>query len=229
MRRQPFATLIRDTCWKLQGFIVIYLLAFLISEALTVSFPLVVMGCHGLVVTTLYFHAASMRSRWIGRMFVTLSLAPLFRIVMLMLPLVHYPFYFWYLAAGVPLFLAAFLVVPFTRTQLWMPALRLHDWALRITFSLGGIGLGILDFLILRPTALTNPIAPCAVLPPLNSDYLSITGILILLFMILLKELASASNSIAATRRGKLLNTGIAPLLIAFLWVALSRITVLLK
>ena len=58
---------------------------------------------------------------------------------------------------------------------------------------------------------------------------LVIIGILVLLALLVQKELASASDGPRAARLSKLVNIGIAPLLIAFVLVIISKVTQVLK
>jgi hypothetical protein len=57
----------------------------------------------------------------------------------------------------------------------------------------------------------------------------AIIGIIILLFLLIQKELSSASNNERAIRLSKLLNIGIAPLLIAFVLIVVSKVAAILK
>jgi hypothetical protein len=56
-----------------------------------------------------------------------------------------------------------------------------------------------------------------------------IIGILLLLFFLVQKELTSASENERTTRLSKMLNIGIAPLLIAFVLVVISKVAAVLK
>lgn len=57
----------------------------------------------------------------------------------------------------------------------------------------------------------------------------TIIGILILLLLLVQKELTSASDSERAARLSKMVNIGIAPLLIAFVLIVVSKIASVIK
>lgn len=54
-------------------------------------------------------------------------------------------------------------------------------------------------------------------------------GIVVLLFLLVQKELTSSSDNEPAVRLSKVLNIGIAPLLIAFVLVVISKVVEVLK
>lgn len=57
----------------------------------------------------------------------------------------------------------------------------------------------------------------------------AIVGIIVLLGLLIQKELVSTSNSDRAKRLGKALNIGIYPLIIAFVFVVISKVMEVLK
>ena len=66
-------------------------------------------------------------------------------------------------------------------------------------------------------------ITPSTIAATSHSSSLALIGILILLALIVLKELAYASESLRAQRLGKHLNIAIIPLLVVFGQVVVSR------
>ena len=86
----------------------------------------------------------------------SLALAPLVRLLSLSLPLIKFPFVYWYALVGVPLFIAAFLtarVIGLSRAQMGM---TVNKPFLQILIGLTGLGLGYIEYLILHPDPLSE-------------------------------------------------------------------------
>lgn len=134
-----------------------YLVAIAAAEAVTtLSIPQLGMTLHGLLLVTIVLHAALFARGPQLRFLITLMLAPLIRLMSLSLPLPRFPFVYWYVVIGVPLFLAVFLtmrVVGFTGSKI---GLTMRAWFSQIIFGLTGLGLGYIEYLILRPEPLVE-------------------------------------------------------------------------
>src|SRR5437870_4019837 len=88
---------------------VLYLLALAVAEALTtLALEPIGLVLHGILLVGLTIHAALDTQPTQQRLLLTLTLAPLIRLLSLSLPLVNFPQVYWYLIVGGPLFLAAF-------------------------------------------------------------------------------------------------------------------------
>ena len=144
-------------------FPVIYLLAIALAEALTVFWkPQAGMALHGAILAAVLLHATIFSKGGQQKFLATLALAPLIRMMSLMLPLLKIPFIYWYAAVGAPLFLAAFLVARVFGVKL--PRLKrgtrtssnVRSLGLQAVIALSGLGLGLLEYLILKPTPLTS-------------------------------------------------------------------------
>jgi membrane protease YdiL (CAAX protease family) len=135
--------------------LLLYLVLITLAETLTTLFvPTAGVLCHALVLAGLFIHGALSRNNIFRSMLVTLSLAPLIRIISLSMPLQNYIFYIWYLLIGAPLLLSAFLVARYTEIRPEDIGLRLSGWPLQLLFGLSGFGLGYMEYLILRPKPL---------------------------------------------------------------------------
>ena len=100
-------------------------------------------------------HAALASERRLQRLIFSLTLAPLIRLVSLSLPLVNFPFAYWYMIVGAPLLLAAIVAARVVGVNRKMAGVILgRHWFLQILIGLSGLGLGYLEYKILRPEPL---------------------------------------------------------------------------
>lgn len=117
----------------------------LVSPQLGQLAHVVLLGClvlHGAIGTYL-------PSR---RLALALALAPLIRVLSLGLPLLRFPQIAWYPLVALPLLLAAGLIIrqlELTRRDL---GLRLHNPALQLLLVPLGVGLGVIEYVILLPS-----------------------------------------------------------------------------
>jgi len=89
-----------------------------------------------------------------GRFYLALILAPLIRLLSLVLPMSNIPMIFRYFAVSVPLFLAAFSVARLSGYRLRDIALSPGRWYIQLAIALVGLPMGTIEYLILRPQAL---------------------------------------------------------------------------
>jgi len=135
----------------------LYLVALTVAESLaTIIAPVFGLVLHALLLVAVIVHAALFSEANRRRFLTVFALIPLIRLMSLMLPLPNYPFIYWYGLVGAPLLLAAFV----TQNSL---GIRSHDVGLngryplfQLLVGLTGIGLGYVEYIILRP----NPLAP---------------------------------------------------------------------
>ncbi|HTX90119.1 MAG TPA: CPBP family glutamic-type intramembrane protease [Anaerolineales bacterium] len=144
----------------LQTWLGLYFSAIALAEILTSIVKTLSLGLilHGIVLLLLVVHSALVVSRREQRLFLTLAFAPLIRMVSLSIPLKGIPQIYWYMIVGIPLFLAGFLVMryaDFDRREIGFSGRR---WPWQILIGVGGIGLGYLEYSILRPKPLISQI-----------------------------------------------------------------------
>jgi CAAX protease family protein len=165
----------------------VYLGLITLAEAITnLSVPQAGLALHGVILCVLLTHAALADKR-VGRRFLFgLALAPLIRLLSLSMPLVKFPFVYWYLVVGAPLFLAAFVAARVSGLQRGMLGLNarqlLHSGRLPIQglVGLSGLGLGYLEYWILTP----DPLASA-----LRLDLIWMPALILLVFTGFLEEL----------------------------------------
>jgi len=132
-----------------------YLTALTVAESLTtLTVPQVGLILHGLLLATLILHAALFARGAQQRFLISLTLAPLIRLMSLSLPLPKFPFVYWYALVGVPLFLATFLAIRVTGFKSAHIGLNGRALPWQLVVGLTGLGLGYVEYLILRPTPL---------------------------------------------------------------------------
>lgn len=143
-----------------------YLIGLTLAEALTVLYePRIGLTLHGLLLLALLAHGASADDVRRRRFFFALSLAPLIRLLSMSLPLSGRPLVEWYLAIGVLLFAAVYFTFRVTELGSDRLGLNFKRWPLQVAFGLTGIGLGWVEYQILRPQPLVDEFAWQALWP----------------------------------------------------------------
>jgi membrane protease YdiL (CAAX protease family) len=130
----------------------VYLALIALAELVTTfAEPQVGLTLHGGLLVILLLHAALASGQPYHRLLVSLSLAPLIRMLSLSLPLVGFPLLYWYLVISVPLFVAVILMVRvlgFSREQL---GLTIRKIPVQFLVVLTGVAFGLVEYFILRP------------------------------------------------------------------------------
>jgi membrane protease YdiL (CAAX protease family) len=134
-----------------------YLLLIAAAE-LIVTFvePRVGLAIHGGVLIVLLIHSALASGHSYHGLLVSLSLAPLIRMVSLSMPLVEFPILLWYLIISVPLFAATMLAarnLGFSWDEL---GIAVRKVPVQILVGATGLLLGAVEYYILRP----DPLVP---------------------------------------------------------------------
>jgi uncharacterized protein len=130
----------------------VYLAAITVAELLTfVVNPYAGQLVHALLLVALLLHGALGRGESQRKLALGLTLAPLTRLLSLSLPLLSLPQIAWYPVVAAPLLLGVWVI---TR-QLQLPraslGLRPTNMVLELMLAAGGLGLGLIEYLILKP------------------------------------------------------------------------------
>ncbi|MFN2144199.1 MAG: lysostaphin resistance A-like protein, partial [Anaerolineales bacterium] len=96
----------------------------------------------------------------------SLSFAPLIRIISFTTPLATFPQVYWYAVVGAPLLLAEFALIRNTGLKNRQIGLRVGNLPVQLLISLVGIGLGYLEYLILKPKPLVADFTFEAIIGP---------------------------------------------------------------
>jgi membrane protease YdiL (CAAX protease family) len=160
-------TLLRSPFSTIWGIAVLYLLFLTLAEALTnLIEPRAGVFTHGVVLVALLLHSSRLTHGAQRRFLLVLTLAPLIRILSLSLPLPSFPYVYWYLVVGVPLFIAAFIAARAGKMNKGMVGLKFGSIPVQILIGATGVLLGTLEYLILRPAPLVAEFSWQLVLVP---------------------------------------------------------------
>ena len=161
-----------------------YLVAIGLAEVITALVnPMLGVICHIAIFGNLLIQAGLNRNPWERGFFLSLSIAPLIRIVSLGMPLAYFREEWWYLLTSIPLFATSFVVIrniPLNRHEIGFQLPSLKHWPLTILVALSGIPLGAIEFTILHP-------AP--IVPSMSFDGVAIASMILLVGTGLIEEL----------------------------------------
>ena len=131
----------------------LYLAAVTLAELVTnLVDPRLGLVLHGVSLLAMLVHATLTTRRGLQRLIFSLTLAPLIRLVSLSLPLVNFEFAYRYMIVGAPLLLAAFVAGQVVKVNFRMAGVvSSRAWRTQFLVGLSGLGLGYLEYLILRP------------------------------------------------------------------------------
>jgi membrane protease YdiL (CAAX protease family) len=135
--------------------ILTYIVAVAVAEILGVYLNVVVGVIAELIlIIMLVLHCSYRGSLPYQRVLTVLLLAPLLRILSVMLPIPQIPKIYWYVLAGTPLLIAAALTVRLLGLRNSQLGLEVRFKAPQAVIALSGLPLSVAGFLILRPEAL---------------------------------------------------------------------------
>jgi membrane protease YdiL (CAAX protease family) len=135
----------------------IYLIALAIAESVTTFYhPQVGLVIHGMLLVILFLHASLVKVKVQQRFLYTLAIAPLIRLLSLSMPLAGFTITYWYAIIGLPLLLSASLVFRMTGYKPAEIGITTTKLPLQLIIGLTGIGLGWVEYQILKPTPLVQ-------------------------------------------------------------------------
>lgn len=144
-----------------------YLLLLTLAEGVTTLVdPQAGMLLHAVALVALLVHGSLVHKGALRRMLITLTLAPLVRLLSLSIPLAKLglPLIYWYLIIGAPLFLAAFVAGRVTDLGGNRIGWSVGFWPQQLLLGSTGLLLGYVEYLILRPGPLAEYLSPIDVL-----------------------------------------------------------------
>lgn len=136
----------------------VYLAAITFAEILTTIPPVAGIGLmlHAILLVVLILHSAFNPEPRLRRVYLSLVLAPLIRLLSLSIPLKDIPMMYWYLLVGAPLFISIGMIVRYGAFEAKSIGISFHRWPLQILFGVIGIGLGYVEYIILKPQPLVT-------------------------------------------------------------------------
>jgi len=133
----------------------VYAAAVTAAEIVTAYYnPLYGIACHVVLLVALLVHASLAYKQAVNLVYLSLSLAPMIRIMSLSIPLIGVPPMYWYLIISLPLFAAAASVMRFAGFKPREVGLTVGNLPLQLLVAFVGVPLGLMEYLILKPAPL---------------------------------------------------------------------------
>lgn len=134
-----------------------YLVFIIIAEVVTTFYqPIPGIAFHSVILISMLIDSALRYESSHGRLVLGLSLIPLIRIISLSMPLADIPQIWWYPIIYLPLLLAAIVVIRLLGYKPMDIGIRFGFIPFQVIIGFIGIGLGILEYLILNPEPLVT-------------------------------------------------------------------------
>jgi len=111
---------------------------------------------HGLLFIILIIQTLLTFNHSIHKFYLSLSLAPIIRIISLSMPLYLLPRIYWYLLTGIPLLVASGVAAGILQYDIRAIGINLKKLLLQIPIGVIGFGLGYMEYLILHPQPLVE-------------------------------------------------------------------------
>jgi len=132
-----------------------YLAVIGIAEVVTTFYqPILGIACHSVILVAMLVDSALVDRYFYGRLVLALSLIPLIRIISLSMPLADIPQIWWYPIIYLPLLAAAIVVMRILDYKPMDIGIRFGFIPFQLMIGLVGVGLGILEYIILIPEPL---------------------------------------------------------------------------
>jgi membrane protease YdiL (CAAX protease family) len=139
------------------AYLILYLVVLALAELVaTVVNPRSGLVIDGVLLVLILLQSSRQAARSEQKFLLTLALAPLTRLISLSMPLLVFPYIFWYLVVGVPLFLSVFLVYRLTGYKPAEVGLSLGSGLpLQLAVGLTGLVFGYVEYRLLPPQTFT--------------------------------------------------------------------------
>ena len=154
-----------DFAWLPWFYLAVITVAEYVTAAINFQFGLLL---HSLILVSVLLHGALTPSRATRGLYLSLSVAPLIRLLSLSLPLVDLPQMAWYPCVALPLLLSVYVIMRQAGVSPRSVGLSFgqSNIILQLMIAGGGIGLGLAEYLILRPKPLIDSFTWGALLLP---------------------------------------------------------------
>lgn len=159
----------------------VYLVVLALAELLaSLIAPIWGMILHGVILAALVIQGSLYDQGRERTFLLSLSFAPLIRLVSFTTPLASFSQIYWYAIVGLPLFLAAISLIKATDLKKRQIGWKIGSIPSQFLISLTGVGLGYVEYLILKPEPLVSELSWQAIIIP---------ALILLIFTGLLEEL----------------------------------------
>ena len=109
---------------------------------------------HGALLLVMLVHTAFVWEQPLRDLLLTLSFAPLIRMVSLSLPLINFPLVYWYFLTSVPLFASVVIAMRTLRYDWRDVGITARGWGWQLPMGLLGLAFGVMEYNILAPKPL---------------------------------------------------------------------------
>lgn len=145
---------------------ILYLLGIAAAELITALVdPVGGIIFHAFILLTLLSHA-SFAPHPSRELYLSLSLAPLTRILSLSLPLANIPQIYWYIIIAIPLLIATFIVASMLGYRRTEVGITLRNLPLQLLIAATGVAFGFIEYQILKPDALIGALSLRGIMLP---------------------------------------------------------------
>lgn len=146
---------------------IVLLLAITFAELMTALVdPLWGIWTHAAILVSVILLASFRHEHPQRKLFLTLALAPLIRVLSLSMPLAGFAQLNWYVITSIPLLAATFVIIRMLRYRRSDVGLTLGAVPLQLVIALSGVFFGLAEYYILRPQALVDSLSWQSVLLP---------------------------------------------------------------
>jgi len=114
---------------------------------------------HIVLLLLLLIHSLIESEHPIHQVYLTLTIAPLIRIISLSMPLYPFPQLYWYLITSIPLFVGVISITRILGYRAKDIGLTMKGIVIQILTGITGIGFGYIEYLILHPKPLIEHIS----------------------------------------------------------------------
>src|SRR5262245_46167178 len=149
--------------WLLWGYLLLITVAEIVTSAVQPQLGMII---HALLLVGLTLHGATGQLTQERKLALALTLAPLIRLLSLALPLTRFPQVAWYPIVAIPLLIATWMVIRLLGLPRRELGLRAGHLPLQLMLVGGGLGLGAIEYTILKPAPLLSEFSWGAVVLP---------------------------------------------------------------
>lgn len=159
---------------------IFYLQLITLAEVLTtLRAPSLGLGLHSVTLVALLIHGAIDNNIRYRRLYLSLSLAPLMRVLSLSLPLAERPMVEWYFWIGFLVYVGIFITMPIIKIPATRIGINIGKFPQQLLIGLIGVPLGVIEYYILQPEPLV---------PELTIEAMIVPALVLIIFTGVLEE-----------------------------------------
>ena len=157
----------QQTTLKLGILCLFYLVLFINTEIITFYLPPTFgLLCSFIVLLALIVNSSFILSEDIRKFFLVLGFIPLIRIISLVVPVPEISEIYWYIIWALPITTGIITITRYVNYDIDEIGLNGKNLLVQLPVAISGIGLGIVDYIFLKPESLVNQLSVQTVLVP---------------------------------------------------------------